>query len=120
MLLTSVDVLTKYWPFGRETLFLCRVAKAGPCFAVYYSSFAVVAIAVDRHRCIVHSDSKQVGTPVCWFTLLNSKHCKQTKPLDNICCSILLINLNKTLPVLAIHSYNNGTLDIILPGVAGE
>ena len=61
MLLTSVDVLTKYWPFGRETLFLCRVAKAGPCFAVYYSSFAVVAIAVDRHRCIVHSDSKQAG-----------------------------------------------------------
>ena len=60
MLLTSVDVLTKYWPFGRDTLFLCRVAKSGPCFAVYYSSFAVVAIAVDRHRCIVHSDSKQV------------------------------------------------------------
>ena len=61
MLLTSVDVLTKYWPLGRDTIFLCRVAKAGPCFAVYYSSFAVVAIAVDRHRCIVHSDSKQVG-----------------------------------------------------------
>ena len=60
MLLTSVDVLSKYWPLGRDTLFLCRVAKAGPCFAVYYSSFAVVAIAVDRHRCIVHSDSKQV------------------------------------------------------------
>ena len=66
MLLTSVDVLTKYWPFGHHTLFLCRVAKAGPCFAVYYSSFAVVAIAVDRHRCIVHSDSKQV-----WFTQPN-------------------------------------------------
>ena len=70
MLLTSVDVLTKYWPFGRETLFLCRVAKAGPCFAVYYSSFAVVAIAVDRHRCIVHSDSKQVGllNPIKQYT----------------------------------------------------
>ena len=61
MLLTSVDVLTKYWPFGHHTLFLCRVAKAGPCFAVYYSSFTVVAIAIDRHRCIVHSDAKQVG-----------------------------------------------------------
>ena len=71
MLLTSVDVLTKYWPFGHHTLFLCRVAKAGPCFAVYYSSFAVVAIAVDRHRCIVHSDSKQVqGDHSQWKNLL--------------------------------------------------
>jgi hypothetical protein len=59
ILLTSIDVLTKYWPFGHDTIMLCRFTKTAPCFAVYYSSCSVVCIAIDRYRCIVHPEAVQ-------------------------------------------------------------
>jgi hypothetical protein len=48
MVVTAMDVLTKFWPFGKMTLTLCRTVKAAPCFAVYLSSLTIVVIALDR------------------------------------------------------------------------
>ena len=69
MVLTAVDVLTKYWPFGQSSPHLCRAVKASPCFAVYLASLTIVVIALDRYRCIVHStkrqlSNKQVKSPI--------------------------------------------------------
>jgi hypothetical protein len=38
----------------------CRLVKTAPCIAVYTSSLTIVAIALDRHRVIVHSGRQQV------------------------------------------------------------
>jgi hypothetical protein len=40
----------------------CRLVKTAPCIAVYTSSLTIVAIALDRHRVIVHSGRQQVFT----------------------------------------------------------
>ena len=55
MPLTAIDVLTKYWPFGKDTLNMCRTVKTSSAVAVYLSSMTLIAIAVDRHHCIVNS-----------------------------------------------------------------
>ena len=57
---TAVDVLSKYWAFGPQNLILCRVFKASPCFAVFYSSLTIVAIAIDRYRFVVYSHLTQL------------------------------------------------------------
>ena len=61
MIVTAIDVLTKYWPFGQHSLFFCRAVKASPCSAVYLSSLTIVVIALDRYRVIVHSNAKQLS-----------------------------------------------------------
>ena len=66
MVLTAVDVLTKYWPFGQSSTHLCRAVKASPCFAVYLASLTIVVIALDRYRCIVHSTKKQLSNKQVW------------------------------------------------------
>jgi hypothetical protein len=38
----------------------CRLVKTAPCIAVFTSSLTIVAIALDRHRVIVHSGRQQV------------------------------------------------------------
>jgi neuropeptide Y receptor len=55
MPLTAIDALTKYWPFGKNTLSLCRTVKTTSTVAVYLSSLTLIAIASHRHHCIVHS-----------------------------------------------------------------
>ena len=55
MPLTAIDVLTKYWPFGKDSLNMCRTVKTSSAVAVYLSSMTLIAIAVDRHHCIVNS-----------------------------------------------------------------
>ena len=55
MPLTAMDALTKYWPFGNDTLNMCRTVKCSSAVAVYLSSMTLIAIAVDRHHCIVNS-----------------------------------------------------------------
>lgn len=55
MPLTAIDALTKYWPFGKETLNLCRTVKTSSAVAVYLSSMTLIAIALDRYHCIVQS-----------------------------------------------------------------
>ncbi len=55
MPLTAIDALTKYWPFGKDTLTLCRTVKTSSAVAVYLSSMTLIAIALDRYHCIVRS-----------------------------------------------------------------
>lgn len=55
MPLTAIDVLTRYWPFGKDTENLCRMVKTSSAVAVYLSSMTLTAIAVDRYHCIVQS-----------------------------------------------------------------
>ena len=60
MVVTAVDVLTKYWPFGQSSHLLCRTVKAAPCLAVYLASLTIVVIALDRYRLIVYSNQSQL------------------------------------------------------------
>ena len=55
MPLTAIDALTKYWPFGKDTVSLCRIVKSSSAVAVYLSSMTLIAIAGDRYHCIVQS-----------------------------------------------------------------
>ena len=55
MPLTAIDALTKYWPFGKDTVNLCRMVKTSSAVAVYLSSMTLIAIAGDRYHCIVKS-----------------------------------------------------------------
>ena len=73
MVLTAVDVLTKYWPFGQSSTHLCRAVKASPCFAVYLASLTIVVISLDRYRCIVHSTKKQLSNKQVWHTVNSNK-----------------------------------------------
>ena len=58
--LTVIDGFNISWVLP-HSLNLCRMIKTFPCIAVYMSSFTVVAIAIDRYRVIVHSNSMQIG-----------------------------------------------------------
>ena len=40
---------------------MCRLSKSGPQASVFMSSLAIVAIAWDRHRCIVNSNGAVAG-----------------------------------------------------------
>ena len=55
MPLTAIDALTKYWPFGKATVNLCRMVKTSSAVAVYLSSMTLIAIALDRYYLIVKS-----------------------------------------------------------------
>ena len=55
-----MQVLKRKWPFGRETEWLCRLAAAGQATPIFMSSFAIMAIAVDRYRCIMKPELTQL------------------------------------------------------------
>jgi len=61
MPLTAIDALTKYWPFGKDTVNLCRIVKTSSAVAVYLSSMTLIAIAGDRYHCIVQSSRSQLS-----------------------------------------------------------
>ena len=86
MVVTAVDVLTKYWPFGANTLFLCRFVKSSPCFAVYLASLTIVVIALDRYRCIVRSDLSQLTNAQVSVTTMAHPHFNNAR--TSTCCSL--------------------------------
>ena len=55
MPLTAIDVLTKSWPFGKDSVILCKIVKSSSAVAVYLSSMVLILIAVDRYRIIQSS-----------------------------------------------------------------
>ena len=57
---SHLQVLKRKWPFGRETEWLCRLAAAGQATPIFMSSFAIMAIAVDRYRCIMKPELTQL------------------------------------------------------------
>ena len=61
MPMTLVGILTKYWPFGPQTWLLCKVVRSAPAVTIFFSSYTMVVIAIDRHRFIVHSTKRQVS-----------------------------------------------------------
>ena len=65
---TAIDVLTKYWPFGSDSNHLCRSVKTSSAVAVYLSSMTLIAIACDRHHCIVNSSRYVIhSVEISWF-----------------------------------------------------
>ena len=60
MPMTLLGVLTKYWPFGTSTWILCKIVRTSPAITIFFSSYTMAVIALDRHRFIVHSTKRQV------------------------------------------------------------
>lgn len=60
MPMTLLGILTKYWPFGPQTWLLCKIVRSCPAVTVFFSSYTMAIIALDRHRFIVHSSKRQV------------------------------------------------------------
>jgi len=69
MPMTLVGILTKYWPFGPQTWLLCKVVRSAPAVTIFFSSYTMVVIAIDRQRFIVHSTKRQISsTEAIWIS----------------------------------------------------
>lgn len=51
--LSAIDALSKYWPWGAKTDWLCKISRSAPTTLVFMVSFIIIVIATDRYRCIV-------------------------------------------------------------------
>ena len=60
MPMTLMGILLKYWPFGTNSWILCKISRTSPAVTVFFSSYTMALIAVDRHRFIVHNTKRQV------------------------------------------------------------
>ena len=67
MPMTLMGILLKYWPFGTNSWILCKISRTSPAVTVFFSSYTMALIAVDRHRFIVHNTKRQV-----WFQWLST------------------------------------------------
>lgn len=56
MPLTAFDSLSKFWPFGHDTEFVCRLTKSFPSIMMFSASMMICIIAVNCYRQIV-----------CWY-----------------------------------------------------
>ena len=61
MPLTVIDILTKYWPWGPEMDILCKLIGTIQASCVFFSSFSILLIALDRYRFILHSTETQLS-----------------------------------------------------------
>ena len=59
--LTASDVLTKFWPFGPEMGILCKLIGTIQTSCVFFASFSILLVAVDRNRFIVHPTKFQLS-----------------------------------------------------------
>ena len=46
---------TTRWPFGPETQLVCRFIVSAQALPLFMSSMAIVTIAWDRYRCVLHN-----------------------------------------------------------------
>ena len=60
MPMTAIDALTKFWPFGSNTLVMCKATKSASAVLVYSSSMMIILIAVDSYRQILIPSKKQL------------------------------------------------------------
>ena len=58
---TALDVLSKYWPLGRNTQLLARICRALPSIIIYSSSMIIIVIALNCYRQVLHSSKKQLS-----------------------------------------------------------
>ena len=59
--LTLWYTLESHWPLGGNTLYLCKLVKAGQDFPIFMSSFCIGAIACDRFMFIMYPHKKQMS-----------------------------------------------------------
>ncbi|KAG8231811.1 hypothetical protein J437_LFUL012640 [Ladona fulva] len=53
MPLTLMEILTKYWPLGKNDV-LCKAVATLQATSIFVSTISITAIALDRHRVIVY------------------------------------------------------------------
>ncbi|XP_067008002.2 neuropeptide F receptor [Anabrus simplex] len=53
MPLTLMEILTKYWPLGRQS-FICKMVGTLQATSIFVSSISITAIALDRYQVIVY------------------------------------------------------------------
>ena len=58
---TALDVLSEYWPLGRNTQPLARICRAFPSIIINSSSMIIIVIALNCYRQILHSSKKQLS-----------------------------------------------------------
>ena len=61
MPLTVIDVLAKYWPWGPDLLILCKMMGTIQAICVFYSSFSILLVSLDRYRFILLSSKTQLS-----------------------------------------------------------
>ena len=67
--LSAVDALSKYWPWGDQTDWLCKISRTAPTTLVFMVSFIITVVASDRYRCIVLRNHSQMTRVQAIFIL---------------------------------------------------
>ena len=52
----------QYWPLGKNMDYLCKLVGTTQASCVFFSSFSILLIAVDRYLFIVHPTATQIST----------------------------------------------------------
>lgn len=60
MPLTLMEILTRYWPLGRSTIFLCKLFGGLQGVSIFVSTMSITAIALDRYHVIVYPMKKSL------------------------------------------------------------
>ena len=58
--LTITDGLSKFWPIGKNSEFLCKITKSSPSIVVYSSSAIITIIAVNCYRQVLSPHKGQI------------------------------------------------------------
>ena len=67
---TALDVLTNYWPLGPNSEFFAKLTRVTPSAVVYSSSMAIILIAVNCYRQILHSSEIQLSPRKIHYLML--------------------------------------------------
>ena len=62
MPLTIIDLLQKYWPWGPEMGILCKMIGSVQASCIFFSSFSILLVALDRYRFILHRGKTQLSS----------------------------------------------------------
>ena len=52
----------QYWTLGKKMDYLCKLVGTTQASCVFFSSFSILLIAVDRYLFIVHPTATQIST----------------------------------------------------------
>ena len=58
--LTITDGLSKFWPLGKNSEFLCKITKSSPSVVVFSSSAIITIIAVNCYRQVISPHKGQI------------------------------------------------------------
>lgn len=60
MPLTLMEIVSRYWPLGDDTEFLCKLFGGLQAISVFVSSMSITAIALDRYQVIIYPTRKSL------------------------------------------------------------